>query len=72
VHETIGAGYESLHKCRAGNATWMKRSMQDDVNGPISLISQLDFKIPDCLLIIHRQRVSTRWKSQVGEKYQGK
>jgi hypothetical protein len=27
--------YESSHKCRAGNATCMKRSMQDDVNGPL-------------------------------------
>jgi hypothetical protein len=26
--------YESSHKCLAGNATCMKRSMQDDMNGP--------------------------------------
>jgi hypothetical protein len=41
VHEKIHAGwYERSHKCRAGNATCMKRSMQDDKKDHTTVVQE--------------------------------
>jgi hypothetical protein len=41
VHETIDAGwYESWHKCRAGNATCIKRSMQDGMKARTDVVKE--------------------------------